>query len=113
MARLDRLGPAKEVAQIGAVSAAVARRTEAELQSTLNRLIWRGRHQRRRRKGLCGLQAARLHIISSRGRTKSICSLRNLLQRRSSARKGISAVQKTGDEVAVIEETPPDIATCH
>jgi predicted ATPase len=48
MARLDRLGPAKEVAQIGAVIgrefshallAAVAAKTEAELQSALDRLI--------------------------------------------------------------------------
>jgi predicted ATPase/class 3 adenylate cyclase len=48
MARLDRLGPAKEVAQIGAVIgrefshallAAVARRPETELNSALHRLI--------------------------------------------------------------------------
>ena len=48
MARLDRLGPAKEVAQIGAaigrefshaLLAAVARKPEAELQSALDRLI--------------------------------------------------------------------------
>ena len=48
MARLDRLGSAKEVAQIGAVIgrefshallAAVARKSEAELQSALDRLI--------------------------------------------------------------------------
>ena len=48
MARLDRLGPAKEVAQIGAaigrefthaLLAAVARKPEAELQSALGRLI--------------------------------------------------------------------------
>ena len=48
MARLDRLGPAKEVAQMGAaigrefphaLLAAVARKSEAELQSALNRLI--------------------------------------------------------------------------
>ena len=47
MARLDRLGPAKEVAQIGAalgrefshaLLAAVARKPEAELQSALDRL---------------------------------------------------------------------------
>jgi predicted ATPase len=51
MARLDRLGPAKEVAQIGAaigrefsyaLLAAVARRPEAELQSRLDRLIEAG-----------------------------------------------------------------------
>jgi hypothetical protein len=51
MARLDRLGPAKEVAQIGAVIgrefshnllAAVAREPEAELQSALDRLIEAG-----------------------------------------------------------------------
>jgi predicted ATPase len=48
MARLDRLGPAKEIAQIGAVIgrefshallAAVARKPEAELRTALNRLI--------------------------------------------------------------------------
>ena len=48
MARLDRLGPAKEVAQIGAaigrefshgLLAAVVRKPEAELQSALDRLI--------------------------------------------------------------------------
>ena len=48
MARLDRLGPAKEVAQIGAaigrefshsLLAAVARKPEAELRSALDRLI--------------------------------------------------------------------------
>ena len=47
MARLDRLGPAKEVAQIGAaigrefshaLLAAMARKPEAELQSALDRL---------------------------------------------------------------------------
>ncbi len=51
MARLDRLGPAKEVAQIGAVIgrefshgllAAVARKPEAELQSALDRLMAAG-----------------------------------------------------------------------
>jgi predicted ATPase len=51
MARLDRLGPAKEVAQIGAaigrefshaLLAAVARKPEAELGSALNRLIEAG-----------------------------------------------------------------------
>ena len=51
MARLDRLGPAKEVAQVGAVIgrefshallAAVAAKTEAELQSALDRLIAAG-----------------------------------------------------------------------
>src|SRR5271168_1081066 len=51
MARLDRLGPAKEVAQIGAaigrefshaLLAAVARRPEAELGSALDRLIGAG-----------------------------------------------------------------------
>ena len=51
MARLDRLGPAKEVAQIGAVIgrefshallAAVVRKPEAELQSALDRLIKAG-----------------------------------------------------------------------
>jgi predicted ATPase len=51
MARLDRLGPAKDVAQIGAVIgrefshallAAVAPNTGAELQSALDRLIWAG-----------------------------------------------------------------------
>jgi predicted ATPase len=51
MARLDRLGPAKEVAQIGAVIgrdfshallAAVLHRPEAELQSALDRLIQSG-----------------------------------------------------------------------
>ena len=51
MARLDRLGPAKEVAQIGAVIgrefshallAAVARKPEAELESALERLIEAG-----------------------------------------------------------------------
>jgi class 3 adenylate cyclase/predicted ATPase len=51
MARLDRLGPAKEVAQIGAVIgrefshtllAAVAQKPEAELQSALDRLMAAG-----------------------------------------------------------------------
>jgi tetratricopeptide (TPR) repeat protein len=51
MARLDRLGPAKEVAQIGAaigrefahaLISAVARKPEAELASALNRLIQAG-----------------------------------------------------------------------
>ena len=51
MARLDRLGPAKEVAQIGAaigrefshaLLAAVARKPETELQSALDRLIEAG-----------------------------------------------------------------------
>ena len=51
MARLDRLGPAKEVAQIGAVIgrefshallAAVAHKPEAELQSALDRLVAAG-----------------------------------------------------------------------
>ena len=51
MARLDRLGPAKEVAQIGAaigrefshaLLAAVARKPEAELQSALDRLVGAG-----------------------------------------------------------------------
>ena len=51
MARLDRLGPAKEVAQIGsaigrefshALLAAVARKPEAELGSALDRLIAAG-----------------------------------------------------------------------
>jgi predicted ATPase len=51
MARLDRLGPAKEVAQIGAaigrefshaLLAAVVRKPEAELGSALNRLIQAG-----------------------------------------------------------------------
>jgi class 3 adenylate cyclase/predicted ATPase len=51
MARLDRLGPAKEVAQIGAaigrefshaVLAAVVRRSEAELASALDRIIAAG-----------------------------------------------------------------------
>ena len=51
MARLDRLGPAKEVAQIGAaigrefshpLLAAVAGKPEAELQSTLDRLVEAG-----------------------------------------------------------------------
>ena len=51
MARLDRLGPAKEVAQIGAaigrefshaLLAAVARKPEAELASALDRLIAAG-----------------------------------------------------------------------
>ena len=51
MARLDRLGPAKEVAQIGAMIgrefshaliAAVARKEEPELQSALDRLIEAG-----------------------------------------------------------------------
>jgi predicted ATPase len=51
MARLDRLGPAKEVAQIGAaigrefshaVLAAVVRRPEAELQSALDHLVAAG-----------------------------------------------------------------------
>ena len=51
MARLDRLGPAKEMAQIGAaigrefshaLLAAVARKPEAELQSALDRLIAAG-----------------------------------------------------------------------
>jgi predicted ATPase len=51
MARLDRLGSAKEVAQIGAVigrefshalAAAVARKPEAELQSALDRLMAAG-----------------------------------------------------------------------
>jgi predicted ATPase len=51
MARLDRLGPAKEVAQIGAaigrefsrsLMAAVARKPDGELQSALDRLIQAG-----------------------------------------------------------------------
>src|SRR5450631_3228654 len=51
MARLDRLGPAKEVAQIGsaigrefshALLALVARKSEAELGSALNRLVQAG-----------------------------------------------------------------------
>src|SRR5208282_6658064 len=51
MARLDRLGPAKEVAQIGAaigrefshnLLAAVARKPEAELGSALDRLVEAG-----------------------------------------------------------------------
>ena len=51
MARLDRLGPAKEVAQVGAaigrefshaLLAAVVRKPEAELQSALDRLIEAG-----------------------------------------------------------------------
>ena len=51
MARLDRLGPAKEVAQIGAaigrefshaLLAAVARKPETELGASLNRLIAAG-----------------------------------------------------------------------
>ena len=51
MARLDRLGHAKEVAQVGAVIgrefshallAAVAAKTEAELQSALDRLVEAG-----------------------------------------------------------------------
>ena len=51
MARLDRLGPAKEVAQIGAaigrefshaLLAAVARKPEAELGSSLDRLVQTG-----------------------------------------------------------------------
>src|SRR5450755_3812521 len=51
MARLDRLGPAKEVAQIGsaigrevvhALLAAVARKSEAELASALERLVQTG-----------------------------------------------------------------------
>jgi class 3 adenylate cyclase/predicted ATPase len=51
MARLDRLGPAKEVAQIGAaigrefshaLLAAVVRKPEAELQSALDRLVTSG-----------------------------------------------------------------------
>jgi predicted ATPase len=51
MARLDRLGPAKELAQVGAVIgrsfpypliAAVAHKTETELQSALGRLVLAG-----------------------------------------------------------------------
>jgi class 3 adenylate cyclase/predicted ATPase len=51
MARLDRLGPAKEVAQIGsaigrefshALMASVARKSEAELRSALDRLVRTG-----------------------------------------------------------------------
>src|ERR1700738_3884510 len=51
MARLDRLGPAKEVAQIGAaigrefshaLLSAVVRKPEAELESALDRLIAAG-----------------------------------------------------------------------
>jgi class 3 adenylate cyclase/predicted ATPase len=51
MARLDRLGPGKELAQIGAaigrefshpLLAAVVRKPEAELQTALDRLIWAG-----------------------------------------------------------------------
>src|SRR5258705_8605469 len=51
MARLDRLGPAKEVAQIGAwigrefsnaLLAAVARKPEAELELALDRLLVAG-----------------------------------------------------------------------
>ena len=65
MARLDRLGPAKEVAQIGAaigrefshaLLAAVARKSEAELQSALDRLITAGllfRQGGRRKQPIC------------------------------------------------------------
>jgi predicted ATPase len=51
MARLDRLGPGKELAQIGAaigrefshpLLAAVVRKPEAELQTALDHLIWAG-----------------------------------------------------------------------
>ena len=51
MARLDRLGPAKEVAQIGAAIGrefshallqAVVRKPDAELQSALDRLVTAG-----------------------------------------------------------------------
>jgi class 3 adenylate cyclase/tetratricopeptide (TPR) repeat protein len=51
MARLDRLGPGKELVQIGAaigrefshpLLAAVVRKPEAELQTALDRLIWAG-----------------------------------------------------------------------
>ena len=51
MARLDRLGPAKEVAQVGAtlgrefshaLLAAVVRKPEAELQSALDRIVAAG-----------------------------------------------------------------------
>ena len=51
MARLDRLGPAKEIAQIGAaigqefshaLLAAVARKSEAELELALDRLVAAG-----------------------------------------------------------------------
>src|SRR5215813_3693570 len=51
MARLNRLGPVKELAQIGAaigrefshpLLAAVVRKPEAELQTALDRLIWAG-----------------------------------------------------------------------
>ena len=51
MARLDRLGPGKELAQIGAaigrefshpLLAAVVRKPEAELRTALDRLIWAG-----------------------------------------------------------------------
>ena len=65
MARLDRLGPAKEVAQIGAaigrefshaLLASVARKPEAELQSALDRLIAAGLcsgRARRRMRPIC------------------------------------------------------------
>ena len=65
MARLDRLGPAKEVAQIGAaigrefshaLLAAVVRKPEAELQSALDRLIEAGllfRQGSRRTRPIC------------------------------------------------------------
>ncbi len=55
MARLDRLGPAKEVAQIGAaigrefsqgLLASVARKPDAELASALDRLIAAGFNSR-------------------------------------------------------------------
>jgi predicted ATPase len=56
MARLDRLGPAKEVAQIGAaigrevshaLLASVARKSDAELGSALERLVQAGLLSRR------------------------------------------------------------------
>ena len=64
MARLDRLGPAKEMAQIGAaigrefshaLLAAVARKPEAELGSALDRLIAAGLLFRRGRAAACDL----------------------------------------------------------
>jgi predicted ATPase len=67
MARLDRLGPAKEVAQIGAtigreishsLLAAVVLKPEAELTSALDRLTAAGSLWRRKRTPPIGAQEA-------------------------------------------------------
>ena len=82
MARLDRLGPAKEVAQIGAaigrefshaVLAAVVRKPEVELQSALDRLVAAGLLFRQ------GVAAAR--DISVQARPGAGCSLWHVIAR--------------------------------